>query len=91
MCKAFPALGTPSQAIIEYNIFYLDFVRDALAPQNRFLLDLACLSEHNSRENERIKEAEKEREMQKKMPGVTRMVSTSERSAQIRAMRTKSD
>ncbi|HNW37110.1 MAG TPA: hypothetical protein PKM25_19370, partial [Candidatus Ozemobacteraceae bacterium] len=72
----------------EYNLFSKSFF-ESLSPQDRFLLDIYCLNEHNSREIERTKEAEKEREMQKQMPGVTRMVGTKERSAQLRAMRAR--
>ena len=60
-----------------------------LTPPNRFRLDIGCLSEHNRRENERMEEERKNRDLQKRMPGVTRMVSTSERSEQLKRMRAK--
>jgi hypothetical protein len=87
LCLSFPALGTPSRAAIEYSLFHTDFVRTVLTPNNRFLLDIGCLSEHNIREKARREEEEKEREQRKKMPGVTRMVSASERSVQLKRMK----
>lgn len=73
--------------MIEYDLFHPLFVKNKLTNKNRFVLDIGCLSEHNRRENERIEKEEKERKQKENMPGVTRMVSAEERSAQLKAMR----
>ena len=72
LCLSFPALGTPSRAAIEYQLFHPEFCENVLTPQNRFLLDFGCLAEHNRRENERMEKERKKREDGREHPGMER-------------------
>jgi len=72
LCLSFPALGTPSQAAIEYELFHPNFVRTVLTQNNRFLLDIQCLSENNLRLKESREKDEKKRKDEREHPGMER-------------------
>jgi hypothetical protein len=77
LCKAFPGLGTPSQAAIHYGHF--PAFMDNASKDECFRLDIMSLVEHQRKEKEATDKANEEREKQRKevedmrrMPGMVR-------------------
>jgi hypothetical protein len=64
LCKAFPGLGTPTQAAHHYKHFPQEFL-EGLTEEDSFSLDIMALSEHNRREKEEMDKA-KEPKKEKK-------------------------
>ncbi len=60
---------------------------DGLSPYERIGIDHHILNRLISEENEARKQQMEDADRQKRMPGVTRMVSASERSEQLKEMR----
>jgi hypothetical protein len=67
LCKAFPTLGTPTQAFKHYNLFS-DHL-DGLTGEELMQLDMACLSEYNLREKEAYDKQKKDGDWAGKHPG----------------------
>ena len=67
----FPRLGTPTEAAKHYGLLSDEFL-DNLTGPGRFMLDLACLSEVNRRDNERQEKTRKDREYSSQYPGCKR-------------------
>jgi len=57
--------------VAKYELLPEDYL-NRIGPTGRYLIDLSCLSDHNSRENEKIERDRKEREYKNKYPGCTR-------------------
>jgi hypothetical protein len=58
--------------VIEYSLFHPNFIRTVLTPNNRFLLDIQCLSESNRRQKEQQEKDEKKRKDDRDHPGMER-------------------
>lgn len=77
---------TPLQLAHEYGLA-CDKFYDGLSPYERIGIDHHILNRLISEENEARKQQMEDADRQKRMPGVTRMVSASERSEQLKEMR----
>jgi hypothetical protein len=85
VAKGFGA-GSPLLLANKYGIIVQSFL-DSLTPEEKLLIDHHLLNRTIEAENEAIERQKEEGERNRKMPGVTRMVSASERSEQLKEMR----
>lgn len=81
LCKAFPGLGTPTQAARHYGHFPAEFL-DGLTKDQTFQLDVSALNEHQRREKEEMDKA-KEPKKEKKLT----MKQAAARAKEIQAKR----
>lgn len=77
---------TPLQLAHEYG-FACDKFYDGLSPYGKIGIDHHVLNRLIQEENEARKQQMEDADRQKRMPGVTRLVSASERSEQLKEMR----
>lgn len=82
LAEACPGIGTPMDVAEKYQLFHPDFFKEMTGPE-RFIYDILTLSEHKRHQKEESARAEET----KKMPGVSRFVSSQERSKQLAMMR----
>jgi hypothetical protein len=85
VAKEFGA-GSPMHLARQYGLLRPDF---CLSAEETILADNHLLNRLIEAENKARAEAIEKRDLQKRMPGVTRMVSAPERSEQLKRMRAK--